>query len=286
MNAGMSALQERNARVQYARTLGIAKPHTLKKDALEEAIAAAEAVKAENKAQKDAEKAAGDPFDEIDPTIEGDHLEEETVADVLAERAATREAWLLSAAEKIAPMLEQAGGANIVRKVAEGKISISVGFPSKTIRKRIGECWSAVASENGGTNHLFISPLLDDTIEVLGVVVHELIHADDDCESKHNGHFRKVALAVGLTGKMTSTEVGEDLQPLLKDLAEELGPYPHVKLKLGAQKKQTTRMLKAICDDSECPYGEESPYTIRLTKKWVEVGLPSCPCGAEMIVTE
>jgi hypothetical protein len=34
-------------------------------------------------------------------------------------------------------------------------------------------------------------------------------------------------------------------------------------------KKQSTRMLKA-----ECP---ECGYTIRLAKKWAEVGLPSCP---------
>jgi hypothetical protein len=34
-------------------------------------------------------------------------------------------------------------------------------------------------------------------------------------------------------------------------------------------KKQGTRMLKA-----ECP---ECGYTIRLTKKWADVGLPTCP---------
>jgi hypothetical protein len=34
-------------------------------------------------------------------------------------------------------------------------------------------------------------------------------------------------------------------------------------------KKQSTRMLKA-----ECP---ECGYTIRLTKKWADVGLPRCP---------
>ena len=34
-------------------------------------------------------------------------------------------------------------------------------------------------------------------------------------------------------------------------------------------KKQSTRMLKA-----ECP---ECGYTIRLSKKWADVGLPNCP---------
>ena len=34
-------------------------------------------------------------------------------------------------------------------------------------------------------------------------------------------------------------------------------------------KKQSTRMLKA-----ECP---ECGYTIRLSKRWADMGLPSCP---------
>lgn len=299
MNTGMTALQERNRRVQYARELGIAKPHTLKKEALEAAITEAEAVKAAEKA-----KVAADPTQDgeihdcehrrMQVLVSGEWVcpaectepQEEKVADVLAEREATREAWLLSAVEKLIPLLEQAGATNIRNR----KIQVSVSFPSKTIRKRIGECWAAVASEGGEVNHLFVSPLLDDTVEVLGVLAHELIHADDNCESsKHNGHFRRVALALGLTGKMTSTEVGEDLKPILKDLAEELGPYPHVKLKLDANiKKQTTRLVKVHCVDLDCPYLDDSGkgYTIRVTQKWIEIGLPTCPCGTEMTVAD
>lgn len=291
MNAGMTALQERNALVAKAKGLGIVKPHTMKNDALKATIAEAESKLPEKctTCGKPADVCFcdGDPFDDINPELEGDHLadEEETIADTLAERAATREAWLLSGVEKLIPLLEQAGAQNIKSR----KLMVSVSFPSKTIRKRIGECWSAVASEDGKVNHLFVSPLLDDAVEVLGVLAHELIHADDNCESKHNGHFRRVATALGLTGKMTSTEVGEDLKPILKDIAEEIGPYPHTKLKLGANiKKQTTRMLKVHCVDTECPYLDESGkgYTIRTTGKWVEIGLPKCPCGTEMTVAD
>src|SRR5690349_82632 len=301
MNAGMTALQERNKRVAYARELGIEKPHTLKKEALDAAIAEAEALKAKKQSVIDSNpENDGEIHDCPDcgammvfqdgawvclQPSESDA--EESVADALGEREATREAWLMTACEKIAPMLAQAGASNIVRKVTEGKISISVGFPSRTIRKRIGECWAAVASDNGGVNHMFINPTLDGgtleaTIEVLGVIAHELTHADDDCESKHNGHFRKVATAVGLTGKMTATVVGEDLKPLLKDIAEEIGYYPHTKLKLGSGiKKQTTRLIKVHCDDMECPYFDVETgkgYTIRVTQKWIEIGLPTCPC--------
>jgi hypothetical protein len=43
-------------------------------------------------------------------------------------------------------------------------------------------------------------------------------------------------------------------------------------------KKQSTRMLKAEC--LECG------YTIRLTKKWADVGLPSCPTDAAALTLD
>jgi len=41
-------------------------------------------------------------------------------------------------------------------------------------------------------------------------------------------------------------------------------------------KKQTTRMIKA-----ECP---SCGYTARISQKWVDVGLPTCPCGDTLSV--
>ena len=44
-------------------------------------------------------------------------------------------------------------------------------------------------------------------------------------------------------------------------------------------KKQSTRMLKA-----ECP---ECGYTIRLAKKWADLGLPTCPTdGAALMLND
>lgn len=278
--AGMSALTELNALRAEARRLGIEKPNTMKRDALKDAI---ETLKAERKAAKEKSKAEGDPFDEIDPTQEGDHLDQpETLEEAKKERDITREAWLLSAVDALIPMLEQAGAANLRNK----KFQVSVSFPSKSIRKRIGECWASRASQCGGINNILVSPVLDDAVTVLGVVAHELVHADDDGESGHNGHFRKVATALGLTGKMTATAIGEDLKPVLEDLARELGPYPHTKLNIGGpgQKKQTTRMLKMECLDDACLCHDDdgNGYTVRTTKKWLEIGNPRCPVGTLM----
>jgi hypothetical protein len=75
---------------------------------------------------------------------------------------------------------------------------------------------------------------------------------------------------------MTATSAGADLEERLNDLIQKHGPYPHATLDqtLSGKKKQSTRMLKL-----ECP---ACGYTVRTTAKWIEAGLPTCPCGEEM----
>jgi hypothetical protein len=76
---------------------------------------------------------------------------------------------------------------------------------------------------------------------------------------------------------VTATSAGEELQQRIKaELLANLPQYPHAMLdmQLRPVKKQSTRMLKA-----KCP---ECGYTIRTSQKWLEVGLPTCPCGEEM----
>lgn len=44
-----------------------------------------------------------------------------------------------------------------------------------------------------------------------------------------------------------------------------------------------SRMLKAVCPNEDCELRDgDKPYTIRLTRKWADAGMPSCPCGTEM----
>lgn len=226
--------------------------------------------------RKEFEPKDDDPFDEIDPEVEGDHLDiVEESKTARAERDATREAWLLDATNKLRLLLKQHGA-----KVPE-HIAVSVGFAGNNARKRRGECWTTHASEGGKVNQIFISPLYDDPIRVLATLLHELIHAADNCASQHKGFFSQVARSVGLVGKLTSTDAGEDLTVILKDIASELGPYPHVKLNMGgsAFKKQTTRLLKVQCTVCAMP--------LRVTAKWIEAYAENtwaCPCGDGEIV--
>ena len=179
----------------------------------------------------------------------------------------SRENWLLEAVDIMRPWFEEHGA-----KVPE-KVRVSVGFAKGQRKSTIGVCYASRAAADG-VHQIFMVPTMDEPVKVLATLVHELIHAYDDCKSGHKGEFRRVAVALGLEGKMTATVPGDALTLRLQDVSGKLGEFPHARLNIDNIPKQSTRMLKALC--LGCG------YTIRLTKKWAEMGLPTCPCGDEM----
>lgn len=175
----------------------------------------------------------------------------------------TREEWLSSAVEELRPVFDP------INPLPE-KIRVTCGFPSvrsTALKKRIGEHWSPKASEDQ-THEILISPVLDDSVEVFAVLVHELAHAATDGDG-HQGRFPATVKSLSLEGKPSQTYAGDAFKQRFKDLIDGLGPYPHAKLNVGSHKKQSTRMLKAVCP--------ACGYTVRLTSKWLAVGLPICP---------
>lgn len=188
----------------------------------------------------------------------------------------TRESWLTEAIENILPWV--LAGADVETPT---RVRVSVGWPGGKGKKgnTIGQCWHKSASSDD-TWEIFVSPKLDDPVQILSVLTHELCHVADQNENGHTGRFKTLATAVGLTGKMTETTAGEELTERLRALSEELGPFPHAALAAAVGSgstthKQATRMLKLqaikCCD-----------YTVRTTRKWIDEGLPSCPHGIEM----
>jgi hypothetical protein len=153
------------------------------------------------------------------------------------------------------------------------KIRVSVGWPGGRGPKRsvIGQCWPASTVEDGVVA-LFVSPVLDDPVEVLTTLTHEAVHSIG--MEGHRKEFGEVAAAVGLTRPWRSTPATDELKDYLRTLAEQLGPYDHGKIKTSAIIRQTTRLLKVTCPDDG--------YTARITRKWIDYGLPVCPCGTEM----
>lgn len=184
---------------------------------------------------------------------------------------ATREAWLTAAVTALTPPLTALGA-------SVPPVRVSVGFPGGRGRKNavIGQCWAAEAATDK-VAQVFISPTIVDPVQVLATLLHELIHAVDGNKSGHKGQFARIARAVGLTGKMTATVPGEVLTASLTAVLDGLGAFPHAALRPGAEgahKPQGTRMLKV-----QCP---ADGYTVRTTAKWLDVGLPTCPCGETM----
>ena len=183
----------------------------------------------------------------------------------------TRETYLQTAVERLAPLF-----------VAQGfslpAVRVSVGIPAGGKGKKlkaIGQCWSNLASADN-TTEIFICPSQSDPVAVLAILLHELIHAAVGLKCGHKGAFKRVALSLGLTGKMTATIPGPALAKDLQALADTLGEYPHAALNtaLSGRKKQSTRMIKLTCDDCG--------WSCRTAQKNVDAGLPTCHCGGSI----
>ena len=180
----------------------------------------------------------------------------------------TRDQWLEAAVKELNQKVFAPAGVETL----DAAWNISCSWPGGgSARKRIGECWPSAYSSKD-IREMFISPTLSDELEVLAVVAHEMIHAIDNCENGHKGPFRRMALAIGLTGKMTATVAGSDLLITLKKIFNTLGDYPHAAMNLADRKKQTTRMIKLECVDCG--------FIARASRSAIEkAGLPTCGCG-------
>lgn len=180
-----------------------------------------------------------------------------------------REQWLEAAVQELRPLFEIRGFP------LPDKIRVTCGFPSRRARSRlraVGEHWSPKASQDGA-HEIFISPVLSESMEVLATLVHELCHAATDGDG-HGSKFKRAARAMWLEGKPTSTYGGDAFKSEMSSLIDT--DYPHASLNAGVdEKKQGTRMLKACCPSCG--------YTIRLTAKWAQLGLPDCPVDGESL---
>jgi len=212
----------------------------------------------------------------------------------------TREAWLMEAAFAVlVPRFEEAG-----RTVPPFKVSCGwtgAGYEGCTL----GVCYPP-ASSSAGTTEIFISPTLDNGLDVLCVLFHELAHATVGTEHDHDAdHFGALCSQLGLTksgrdhkGTWPAQAYPNDrLQATLAVALDAAGlpPYPHASLippppsggvnvtvgpsnngptlpPLPPKPTQTTRLLKASCPSCG--------YIVRVTMKWASRGLPTCTCGS------
>lgn len=151
----------------------------------------------------------------------------------------TREEWLNKAMEHLIDSVFQ--GINVPNNIKVSCGFAGVGKPKKMAGFKVhvlGVCCPSELS-TGGFTEIFIDPILDESSRVLDVLVHEMIHAILGSGKGHGKEFKKIALSVGLEGKMTSTVASEALKEKLDKIVEQIGEYPHKAYQLIPDEKES-----------------------------------------------
>lgn len=196
-----------------------------------------------------------------------------------------REDWLNAFAQAAArPFMELSGYA------IPDNVRISVGFPLTGSKKSkaIGQCWDYTASKDGHFE-IFIHPQLGESRMVAATLTHELVHAVVGLEAKHGSEFKKVALDVGLRGKMTATTVGEEWDQWAGPVLAELGPIPHAALEGGvsnAPKEQKNRQIKAVCSDCDFIFRAARSKMMAIIEECGAMRCPKPDCDGMVCVEE
>lgn len=184
--------------------------------------------------------------------------------------AFNREEWFNLAKKKLVPLFV------INNAEIPEQLYISVGRTtgrSSATTTTIGETWHCT-NEDKSIVHIFISPTLTDTIEVLSVLTHELVHAclgKGEGSTGHGNDFKELAGGVGMVAPWTQPIPSENLQEYFVDnIIASIGQYGQPEFQFGqpAEKKAGTRLMKIVCPDCG--------YIVRTTYKWIATGLPFC----------
>ena len=117
--------------------------------------------------------------------------------------------------------------------------------------------------------NISICPTLEDSVSVLDTLVHEMVHAIDNCEHGHGKEFKKIATTIGLVGPMRSASAGPKLRERLKDLSDRLGPYPHSAIQKPRKQSRLYERPRAVCP--------ECGFTVPMLKAYLHYGPPICP---------
>ncbi len=193
-------------------------------------------------------------------------------------RNITREQWLKRLGKELERLFKRAGAP------ALPAYRVTCGWPSRKALTRknkvIGQCFDKSCSKDK-TTELIVSMFIDNEMDAAAILAHEMVHASVGTAAGHGKAFRDVALAIGLTGKMTATVAGPEFIKWIKPVLKKIGKYPHAQVDASAAtKKQGTRMIKVSCP-------EHPEYSVRMTRTWIEAetfGAPLCPnCHSQMI---
>lgn len=157
-----------------------------------------------------------------------------TKGEIIGTRAAwaaqqyTREQWLMERAGEIADYFEACG------LLFPWIIRVSCGWPGVVPGGRI-ECVKAVTYDAEMSadcaREIFISPMLTDSVEIVGVLAHEMVHAILMTSAQHGDPFLTVCNRAGLTeGEPEQRLPGPELMATLRAHLANADAYPHAAL--------------------------------------------------------
>lgn len=216
-------------------------------------------------------------------------------------RYMVREDWLLAAIEELRPRFEAIGFP------LPPVIHVSTGFAlaGKVENANIRAVTFADFVNDDGNLSVFMSPFEKDTAQVIMVLIHELIHVALNNQDGHTKRFREAALLLGLVPPLLSLHATVELEADALRLAAKLGDYPHAGMdklrelitgtgprdgKTGPQSetpnskfwsappRQRNRQIRCQC--TACG------YTLRASRKWIDVKVPVCPVDLTEMVVE
>ena len=199
-----------------------------------------------------------------------------------------REAWLTLIGEAllddyIVPLMRDA----VDPYFEPPKVRFSIGYPHKrNNKKELGGC-EPRAKSTDGTNEIFVSPTIDDSLQVSLVLMHELLHAcldsgqaDDVMHYQHGPVYQGLSKALGFKNTRY-TDVTDALASEMRELFEHIGVLPHEKIndKIQSGSKQKSRWRKVQCNNCG--------GTSRWTKKQVkEIEYNFCVvCGEDDVLS-
>lgn len=184
----------------------------------------------------------------------------------------TREDWLLEAKKQLQNKV-------FLTETIPEKVRVSCGF-CKT-KRSIGVCCPEIYSD-GNFTEIFIDPKTSDSLRVLDILAHELIHAIIGNGKGHGREFQKIMNDIDLVPPAKATTVGPRLKEKLIEIVKEIGEYPHKKYEIYRLPRVTPEAEKRqswIC--------KMRHYEISVKNKYSKAMVPVCPiCHQPMRLKE
>ncbi len=108
--------------------------------------------------------------------------------------AGNREGWANEILGVLRPRLADLG-----ITMPEGR-TVRIGVTPLS-RGVLGRCWAAKLSQSGTVNFIGLCTKQADPAELVHTLIHEYIHAADDCQSGHRNRWAKWAAVLGMKAK-------------------------------------------------------------------------------------